>query len=334
MTTPIVLGAKKQWPHDTAGAAMTTKVPVVLLSSTIGESYELITSHITDYNTINYLYIVDNEMRLRGVISIKDLFRLPKNTPIAKILKKTLVKIAPQASASLAAHKTIKHNIKAIPVTSRDGVLLGVVPSDVIHRILKKEMDQMLAHFAGISHEHEDTFDNILETPVLLTYKKRIPWLLLGLLGGIFLASIIGFFETTLRENIILAGFIPVITYISNAVAIQVQILFIRDMVLMEQLPYRRYIAKQLWISLLIALTSGSLLLLTSVFGWASNAILFTIAVAMVASIMMAASLSLAVPYALKRLGVDPAIASGPFATILQDISGIIIYFLIASALL
>jgi len=163
--------------------------------------------------------------------------------------------------------------------------------------------------------------------------KRRLPWLLIGLAGGILAAWILGFFEELLTEKVILAMFIPVIAYMSNAVGIQTQTLFIRDIALEKELPWKKYIFRQLTSCLIIGLICSAVFFAVVLLGW-DTWLGFVLGVSMLITIMVASFWSLFIPRLLYKMKVDPALGSGPFATVVQDILSIIIYFAIASWLL
>ncbi len=324
----------KRWPLKSAGRMMTLHVPIVEPTDTISEVIEAIQKNHEDLETINYIYVV-HDRELVGVCSIKDVFRFPKSELMKNVMKKDrLITTRPNTSVVYVSQKALKHNLKAIPVIDKERTFLGVVSSDTIKTIIHDEYLKMFKHFTGITHAQEESYGSILDTPLLISFARRIPWLLIGLLGGIFLAHVVGLFEETLSQNLILAAFIPVIAYVSNAVGIQVQMLFIRDLAMSESLPLRKYGIRQLGVSFLIACTLALGLLASGVFRWAEMHILQVIAIAIMITAMTASVFALIIPYTLKKLKYDPGVASGPFSTIIQDISSVVIYFLVASALL
>ncbi len=331
---------KKQWPKETAGRKMTPLVPVIRPEQSIAEAQNILLKRYKelgedkDIETINYFYVVNEEEKLKGVFSIKELFRQPPETLVKKVMKKTeIVKVSPWTDQERVAYLALKHNLKSVPVVDKNGVLLGIVPSDRILDILYKETSKDILQFAGIYHP-EFGLDNALDVPVLESIKHRIPWLLIGLFGGILAAWIIGFFEASLKQNLILAMFIPVIVYMSNAVGSQTQTLFIRDLAIHQRLPFKKYLLKQLTTCFFIALVCSLLLFFIILLGWASAYLGFVLGLSMLAAIISATFFALFVPYCLNKLKSDPAFGSGPFATIIQDILSIIIYFSIANWLL
>ena len=126
------------------------------------------------------------------------------------------------------AHLALKYNIKAVPVVSKDHTFLGVVPSDKILEILNREHTEDVLRFAGVRHKHSPVQDVLLDQSPLTHVKSRLPWLVIGLLGGVLAAFVIGIFEETLAHELLLAAFIPAIVYMADAVGSQTQMLFVR----------------------------------------------------------------------------------------------------------
>ncbi len=324
---------KIHWPKDTAGRKMTAKVPMVKLGETLDEVRAMLFDRAGEIETMNYVYVIDDNKKLLGVFSIKEIFKYPTDTSVRRIMKKVTIRVAPKMDQERVAYLALKHNLKAIPVVSEDNVLLGVVPSDKILAILNKEASEDIYHLAGVFRP-EFCLGNCLEIPIIRSVRYRIPWLLIGLAGGILAAWIIGLFEASLKENLILAMFIPVIVYMSNAVGIQAQTLFIRDLAIHRKLAMRNYFLRQLIICGLVGVACSVLLFLIVSFGWASAHIGFVLAISMLVAVIVSAFFALFIPYLLNKFKSDPALGSGPFATIVQDILSIIIYFGIASWLL
>lgn len=328
---------KERWPHDSVGHRMTAKVPVAREEDTIGDVRDALRK-AKDFETISYVYVLERSGKLIGVLSIKDVFHHPAHERVGKICRKTsLVTIHPEEDQEHAAYLALKNNVKALPVIDRDHHFLGALPSDVILAILQRETHEDMLHSIGIHHHgihHAQPFDNVLRLSLFRSFLHRIPWLILGLLGGLLAARIIGVFEHTLQQNLILAAFIPLIVYMSDAVETQTEILFIRDLAVEKRLPFLAYFLKQLCIVLLIAALLG-LVLTTATFWWYHEARLsLVLGASLVIAVMSSVFTGLLIPYAFSRLKMDPANASGPTATIIQDLLSVIIYFVIATVLM
>lgn len=178
------------------------------------------------------------------------------------------------------------------------------------------------------------TVDDITRIKPLKSLKHRLPWLIVGLIGGLLAAGIISSFEKTLKENLELALFIPLIVYMSDAVGTQMESFAIRDLSLHQNLNFKKYFMKQLTIVSLIALVMGVLVFVVTVPLYKDVPISMVISISLFGAITSSIFTGLLVPYFFNKENFDPANASGPIATIIQDLLSVTIYFLLASVLL
>ncbi len=324
---------KFKFPPETAGRLMITNVPVAQAKATIGEVKKELYQNIHRLETINYIYIINHERKLVGVISVKDILRQPKDMIVTKAMTKKLIYAHPYTDQERVAFMALKNNIKSVPVVDKQKVFLGVVPSDVLLEVMYREVNEDLLRLAGISHRRALT-DNVMELPIMVSIKHRLPWLLIGLAGGILAARIIGLFENTLQENLILAAFIPLIVYMGGAVEAQMVTFMIRDTALNPKLPFGKYFLHQFRVVLLVALILSIFLYTIGFAFYHDLKIASVVGVALFTAITSSVLVGLIVPYFFSRLKLDPANASGPIATIIQDLLSVTIYFTIASLIL
>lgn len=318
-------------PRDAAGHKATTKVPLALTKQTVGDVREILFDHAADFESINYIYAVSARGRLHGVFSIKEVFKNPPETPVKKIMTEKLITAHPKDDQEKVAHLAIKNGVKAVPLVDKKGYFLGVVASDTIQEILDTESKEDLLKLSGIIGKPHKV---VHEASVFTSFSRRIPWIIVGLLGGTITASTIGGFQKVLAQNLVLASFIPLIAYIANAVANQTQTLFIRDLATQLGLDFKKYLAKQLATTVFIALTCWALILVLTGIFWNSFTLGAVIGLAMTLAILTATLLGLLIPKTISYFRLDPAIGGGPFATVIQDFLSVTIYFTIASVLL
>lgn len=322
------------YPKKSAGSKMTDKIPVVPNSYTFGEISDYISKNISRFETINYIYTVDENKKLTGVFSIKELYKASPTSFIKDLSKKSpLISIRPLAPQKEAAYLALKHNIKAIPVIDEKGLLLGIISNDAIISIIHREMREDILALSGIRRAHAE-FDNVMEIPFTQSIKHRIPWLFLGLLGGLVAAKIIGYFENTIEKNLILAAFIPLVVYIADATGTQLQSFAIRDFAIFKKLNALKYLIRQFFILLAISILLGlAFMAIGLIFNHS-----FTISLVLSGAIMIACLSSIltgiVIPLTLRGFNFDPANASGPIGTIIQDILSVAIYFTLASWML
>jgi len=205
---------------------------------------------------------------------------------------------------------------------------------DKIISILNREFHEDILHFSGISKARLE-YENTLSVPLLQGVRHRLPWLIIGLFGGIGAAQIMGFFEKIISQNLILAFFTPLIVYLSDAVGTQIQTIFVRDLAIRNHIfSLKRYIAKQFSITFLLALICSILFSIAASLIWQDFYLSLVVGIAIFFTLISAVLIAILIPFLLFRLGTDPAFGSGPSATILQDILSVVIYFSIASLML
>ncbi len=309
---------------------MIDRIPIVNIRASVGEVEDQIEKKIREYETINYVYVVDDKARLAGVISIKEIFRAPKQTKIKEIMDKDLVTVHPHTHQETVALLAIHHNLKAIPVVDKEQKLLGAVPSDTILNILHSEHIEDALHAAGI-HKFKDPAVDIIKADAFTHFQKRLPWLVLGLLGGILAAFVVGFFEKALEAQLFLAAFIPTVVYISDAVGTQTQTIFIRSLALQQKLDLKKYLFRELKVAFLLAIFLGIIGAGISFFWLKLSMMGAILGFSIFATTIMASGIAMFLPWIFSKTNQDPAVASGPFATIIRDILSILIYFSIAT---
>ncbi len=322
-------------PPHAAARVLTQDAPTAHPEQTLQQVRDSLAKTITDSETINYIYVLDSGNRLTGILSIKDLFRFQADTKIGNLCRtEKLITVHPDTPQERVAYLALRHNIKAIPVVDRSGVYLGVIPSDAILRILYRETHEDLLHLAGIHRGGSTPFDSVLTLPLLTSVWHRLPWLLLGLAGGLLAAQLVAQYEETLRANLLLAAFIPLIVYMSDAVGTQMEAFIIRDMAVEHRLPFLRYLTRQIAVIAIISLLLGGSLFLIANFLHGNARTSVVLGVSLSAAVLSSVLTGLIIPYVFSRMRLDPANASGPTATILQDLLSILVYFSIAEQLL
>ncbi len=322
---------------ETAGRIMTTAVPVVTEQATVREVEMLLQKESKHLNTINYIYVTDASGALSGVVSIRELFSLPKEAVIGAHTQRALVTARPHTDQERVAHLALKHNLKAIPVVSKERVLLGVVPSDTILTVLNQEHTEDVLRFAGVkSHARTETdLSDLLSNSAPFTHvKARLPWLLLGLMGGVVAAFVVGKFEATLAHELILAAFIPAVVYMADAVGSQTQMLFIRSLALDHGLRMWSYLWRELRVNFILGLVLSGVAFLVSYLWLFSLPVSSILSVSLFLTVWCTVLIAIALPWYFHNRGYDPAIASGPLATVVRDIISLLIYLGVASLIL
>jgi len=232
----------RRYPRFSAGSWMIESFPKVQPSCKIEELEQLLEKNAVNYQTIDYIYVVDGENRLLGVASIKDVYA-SKNATMGEIMTTKLVYVHPSTDQERMVYLALSHGIKAIPVVDKEKHLLGIVPYDIILETFNEEVHEDTLHFGGIFHRVGKEYHTD-ESSVKTMVKLRVPWLIAGVLGGIVTASIITNFEHVLSTLLALAAFAPVLAYMSDAVGTQSETLVVRSIAINPQMSLKNYLLK------------------------------------------------------------------------------------------
>ena len=278
---------------------------------------------------VHSIYVVDDLDKLKGRLSLKDLLITSTKTAISEVYIPNVDFVNVHDNLDEVSNKMRKYDLEAIPVVDNDNVLLGRITIDDIVDVIKEEADKDYQLAAGLTQDVEAD-DSILQ----LT-KARLPWLFLGLLGGVGAFLIMQMFENTFSENAILFFFTPLIAAMAGNVGVQSSAIIVQGL---ANDDVKGSINSRLIKEMLLATLNGIVLaLFLFLFVWLSIGNINTalaISVSLVAVVIVAGLIGTFVPLFLNKQGIDPAIATGPFITTSNDIFGILIYFMIAKIIL
>ncbi|WP_414468795.1 magnesium transporter [Methanobacterium sp. ACI-7] len=308
---------------------ITKNVPVVQLGETVGYAVDLLSKKANKFDTIDYIYVVDKNNALRGVISIKTVIYADPEIKIEDLMDKDLITVLPHTSQRKVVYLALSNGLKAIPVVDEQKHFLGIFPYDDILHIFNQEYKKEIFSAGGISAKVGDEYTTIKSTAGVMI-KSRLPWLILGVFGGTLAASVVSGFEEVLSKVLALAAFIPVLVYMSDAVGTQSEALIIRSIALEPKLPIRPYLIREFKIASALAIICGAIITLVAFIGWGNYVLGLIIGFSMFLSIIIAVLISTVLPLGFKKLHSDPAIATGPFATMISDIATLAIYFSVA----
>ena len=324
---------KKRYPPNTAGSRIITAFPQVRIGEKIRDVEKMLLDKANEFDIIDYVYVVDDNSVLKGVVSIRELYASNKEANVEEIMKKELVVARPLTHQERIVYLALSNKIKAIPIIDREKHLLGIVPHNTILQIFNEEVREDVFKFGGIFHKVGKEYTTIKSSAVTMI-KTRLPWLIIGVLGGTITASIIGSFEHVLNTLLALAAFAPVLAYLSDAVGTQSETLTVRSIALDPLLSLKSYFVREFVVALSLALACGLLLSTIVLLGWQNSTLGLIVGLSMFFSIISAVLISTGFPFLFKKVNLDPAIASGPFATMISDVTTVTIYFGIASLLL
>ncbi len=324
---------QKELRHDSVEKHLITKIPIIRENATVKDALLMLEKTSHQYDSVDYIYTIDEKGNLTGMFGIQELFNNPKNTPIKKFRKEDIPNISLGMEIEKIVHLALTHNLKQVPVT-RAKKLIGAVPTKEILSTINKSLKTDIFHFAGIHHSHLD-FKNSMDIPLFKALKDRLPWLIIGFIGTILIALYIELFEETLAKYLIITSFVPATVYISDALGTQFQTVLVRDLaVLGKELNLKKYFLKQMTIGVLIAFIT-SLFMFSFIFViWHAPHLALIISLASFTTLVITSFSALSITFLIKRFKFDPALGSGPIATMVSDITSVIIYFVMVVLLI
>jgi magnesium transporter len=321
--------------HTSINHLITRSVPLARADSTVKEVEDILRVPHNNFKTINYVYVLDETKRLIGVFSLRELFQLEPEEKIGHYMQTNVMSVTPKRSAEFVAQYAIKHGLKAVPVITEEGIFVGVMPYDSILETLNQEHTKDVLQLAGVTPYEDESIHDVLHSNSPLHHVRlRLPWLIVGLGGGLLAAMLVGAFEETLAEELVLAAFIPAIVYMADAVGSQTQMLFVRSLSTKHDLVIKKQLKRESLVNCLLGLILGGLVFLVSWFWFADLVLSLIVGLSIFLTVWLTVVIALLLPWALHLRGYDPAVASGPLATVLNDLLSIFIYLLIATFLL
>jgi magnesium transporter len=319
-----------RYDEDSAGGLMHKELVKVNENWNVFTCIKQMRIQAENISRVHSIYVVDDEDRLLGRLSLKDLLTTSSKTPIREVYIKKLNSVMVDTEDVEVARIMQKYDLEAIPVTDEMGRLVGRITIDDIVDVIKDEADQDYQLAAGISQDVEAD-DSILE----LT-KARLPWLVLALLGGFVSVKVLGLFGGAMTNHGNLFFFTPLIAAMAGNVGVQSSAIIVQGLAndTLSGSLFNRLI-KEVSLSLLNGIILASILFLGSHFLLNVEFIIgIIVTIALVSVIIIASLIGTFVPILLDKFGIDPALATGPFITTSNDICGILIYFTIARLIL
>ena len=320
-----------KYDEDTAGGLMGTEMIVVNENMSMPECIKEMRAQAEEMDEIYYVYVVDNDYKLRGIFPLKKMITHPSVSKIKHVMETDPVTVKADTPIDEVALDFEKYDLVAMPVVDSIGRLLGrITVDDVMDQVRESsERDYQLA--SGISSD-VDADDSIFAQ-----LKARIPWLLIGIGSGILASLILGGFEDQLHAVTALALFIPIIGGTGGNVGVQASAIIVQGLAngSLELGEFSKQIGKEILIGLMNATILTAVIFIYNLFMLPDNfAVTVSVAASLFAVVMFASLLGTVVPLTLEKLKINPAIASGPFIQIMNDIIGLIIYVYVATLFL
>lgn len=318
-----------KYDEDTAGGLMGTEMIVVNENWSMPKCIDEMRMQAEDMDEIYYVYVVDDDDRLRGVLPLQRLITNPSVSKIKHVMKKEPISVRESDSIEEVTQTIEKYDLVALPVVDSIGRLIGrITIDDVMDEVREQhERDYQLA--SGISQDVE-TSDNVFTQTA-----ARLPWLLIGMIGGIGNSLILGNFEGNFAANPKMALFIPLIGGTGGNVGIQSSAIVVQGLAnnTLKAGNIVPQILKEAVVSLINASIISLVVFIYNFFMLGDRGITASVSLSLFAVVMFASIFGTLVPMTLDKLKIDPALATGPFITITNDIIGMMIYMFISSAL-
>ena len=315
--------------EDTAGGLMAKELIRVNENWGVATCIREMRKQAKDLDEIYYIYVVSDENVLLGILSLKVLLLASASTRIKDIFDAEVRSVQADTPSEEVAQIMGKYDLIVLPVIDSIGRLMGRITIDDVVDVIRDEAERDYQLASGITTDVETT-----DSPARLS-RARLPWLIIGLLGGIVVAAVIGRFEDDIKINPEMAFFIPLIAAMAGNVGIQSSAIIVQGIAsnsLGLESTFRK-LAKEFLVALLNGLILSGLLFLYNFFISKNLALTFTVSSSLFVVIIFAALFGTLIPLLLNRMKIDPALATGPFITTMNDIMGLFIYFLVGRIL-
>ncbi|MCS6980937.1 MAG: magnesium transporter [Flavobacteriales bacterium] len=312
-----------EYDEKSAGAIMAKELVKVPLHASLIQCVREIRRQAADTDDIYAVYVVDNDGILQGILPLKKLLLAPTNARLEDIIDRDVISVKATDSKEKAAELMRKYDLVVLPVVDGMGKLLGRITIDDVVDVIQEEAEKDYALASGLS-ENVSSADNLT-----VIARARLPWLLIGLAGGILGSRIIGQYEEQLQIHPEMAFFIPLIAAMGGNAGVQSSAIMVQA--LANQTAFRFSVLYRLLREFLTALLTGGVCaaaLLTYGFVFTDNlGLSITVGTALLTVIIIASVMGTLIPLMLYRFKIDPAVATGPFITTSNDIVGLFVYF-------
>ena len=326
---PKMVAELLSYPEDSAGGIMTPEVLAVPYDSSAADVIERLRGAPTAHDDVFTVYVVDADGRLAGRLPLQNLVTAALATPVEAMMERPLVSCRVDEDQEQVAQIMAKYNLVTIPIVDDSERLVGRVTFDDVIDVIAEEATEDILRMAG-SNERE-----VAERSSIRIARVRLPWVVVGLLGGLFSGVLMSRFESVLQQVLGLAFFVPAVAALGGNVGIQSSTIVIRGMTVGD------YTFTGVWTPILreirVGLAIGAVCgVVAAVFAqsWLGDpGIGLIVGLAMWGTALCAAIVGAGLPFLLSRFDVDPAVATGPFITTANDVLGVLLYFLLAAAL-
>ena len=314
---------------DTAGRIMDTALLALSEDTTVAETISYI-QKAGDLDNVFYLYVVDQDRHLVGVTSLRQLLLSLPERALKDVMTRSLIKVTTDTDQEDVAELAARYNLLAIPVTDDSNHLVGIVTLDDIIDVIKDEATEDFFKMVGTSDDELVYQDRSFKVAGI-----RLPWVLFNLAGLVLAGVLISFFEVTLKEALFLFAFVPAIMGMGGNIGSQTSTIAVRGLatgrLVLGEGSVKQFLWQQVKVGTILGVICACLVGLGAML-WQANPVYgVVVGISLFVAVMFASVFGVLIPIVFERLGVDPAVAAGPLVTTSNDITGVLIYFGLAT---
>jgi magnesium transporter len=284
------------------------------------------------YGVLDVVLVTDASGKFVGVAPLSSVLTAPAATPMSSLIAASWPSIGPDLDQEMAVETASRAGVTVLPVVNGDGRAVGCITAKSLLEILASEHREDVHRMAGILRERRNERHALLDPP-MKRLTRRLPWLLVGLAISTAGTGVMAGFEATLQANVAVAFFIPALVYLTDAIGTQTEAIAVRGLSIANQ-PFGRILLNEVVTGGLIGATLGAIAFIGVWLVFADPRLAMAVGLSLLVAGALACAIGLTLPWLLSRLGIDPALGSGPVATILQDVLTLMIYFAIVTATL
>jgi magnesium transporter len=313
-----------KYEEDTAGGIMSSDFVYVRDDETIRAAIKAVRNNAEHFEQIYHVYVLNHDDVLVGIVPLKELLINPLRTKITSVMEEDLIYVTPDVDQEEVANLMKKYDLVAIPVVNENKVMLGRITIDDIVDVIQEEADEDLQKMAGLSEEQESS-DSIFRIS-----KIRLPWLIVALVIELVNVIVLSSYEQVLAQVTIAVFFFPVVMAMGGSSGNQAAIVMVKGLSSGElwMKGSLKKLLKELFVAVLNGIVIASILFIITYFFFGKDKIYFLmiLSFSLIVIIIFATMLGATIPLILKKIGADPAVATGPFVSTMNDIFGLLLY--------
>lgn len=319
---------------ETAGSVMNKSFLMGNVEDSLRKTAERVRSLAQKVEMLYYIYVIDDEGKLIGVVSLRDLILHDQEKTLGEVMMTSLVFVKSSADQEEATRLLQDYDLVALPVVNRAGQILGIITVDDVMDIIAEETTEDFNEFAAISKSKQPSSS---EETTWSIARARLPWIIILIFLGMISATLINSFEETLNEVVLLAAFIPIIMDTAGNVGTQSLAVAVRKITVGDNRKGESLV-KVVWqeflVGAMLGVAAGATLGLVVAIFYANYLLALIIGISLWITLSISTVVGAVIPILINKLKIDPAVASGPFITTINDTFGLLIYFSISTQLL